>query len=163
MSDSIAMIKPDEIKLNQDAYLGGLLQLNEQKSLSLPDELAKIVTEVHRQAANQVVQLNIPTTKDEDWRFTDISELQKQDWINAHSQELTEFQLNQFVLAEAKNSRLVFVNGFYAPELSDVSGLPEQVYVGSLSNLDAKKIPQLSKYLAVDEPKDQVFTTKIRG
>ena len=159
MSDSIAILKPNEINLNQDAYLGGLLQLNEQKPLSLNDKLSDFVKEIRRKAANQVVQLNIPTSKEEDWRFIDLSDLQKQDWSYGNAQKCNvSSSLDQFILSEASASRLVFVNGDYSPSLSDVSSLSDDVYVGSLSNLDEAKIPQLHKYLAVNEPNNEVFT-----
>ncbi|MEO1005998.1 MAG: Fe-S cluster assembly protein SufD, partial [Cyanobacteria bacterium J06638_38] len=48
-------------------------------------------------------------------------------------------------LPETSNSRLVFVNGVYRPEQSDVSGLPQGIYVGNLTNLPAHC--DVAKYL----------------
>ena len=158
MSDSIAILKPEQINLNPDAYLGGLLQLIQQKPLHLSDKLTETLSEIRRQSANQVVQLKIPTNKDEKWRFIDLSELQKQDWTNDNTYQIDASTLEQFILTEASHSRLVFVNGDYAPELSDISALSDEVYVGNLANLNQNQVSQLSQYLAVNEPDDEVFT-----
>lgn len=158
MSNSIAILNTEQINLHQDAYLGGLLQLTQQKPLKLNEELNQIVSEIRRQSANKVVQLRIPTDKDEQWRFLDLSELQKQDWTNDNGYEIENINLEQFILSETSNSRLVFVNGDYAPDLSDISALSDDVYVGNLANLNSVQISQLSKYLAIDESEDDVFS-----
>ncbi len=158
MSDSIATLNPNTINLNQDAYLAGLLQLAQQKPINLDDSIKEVISEIRRQASNQVVRLNIPTTKEEDWRFLDLSQLQKQDWVNTDTKQVDNSVLGQFVLPEADNSRLVFVNGNYNADLSDVSALADDIYVGNLKNIDQAKIPQLSQYLAVNEPENEVFT-----
>jgi Fe-S cluster assembly protein SufD len=158
MSNSIAILNTEQINLHQDAYLGGLLQLTQKKPLQLNAELTQIIAEIRRQSANKVVQLRIPNDKDEQWRFLDLLELQKQDWTIDNNYERENINLEQFILAEASNSRLVFVNGDYSPELSDVSALSDDVYVGNLANLNLVQISQLSKYLALNEPEDEVFT-----
>jgi Fe-S cluster assembly protein SufD len=68
------------------------------------------------------------------------------------------FTLDGFVLPEAAQSRLVFVNGIYAPELSDVSALSEDVYVGNLGNLPAELGEKVSSYLGRQEGESEVFT-----
>ncbi len=156
---NILTINPESFKLTKDAYLGGLLQLSESQPLvDCQSELGDLITQIRQQAANKVVKLNIPTTKEEEWRFTDLSELQKQDFHLAKPVELSKTILGGFSLTETENSRLVFVNGYYAPNLSDISALPDDVYVGNLSNLDEDKTQKISQYLAKDESDNEVFT-----
>lgn len=156
---NLLTLYPQNFNLTKDAYLGGLLQLSESKSLvNCPENLSQLIQNIRQQSANKVVKLNIPTTKEEEWRFTDLSELQKQDFQLAKPIELSEEILTGFSLNEAENSRLVFVNGYYAPNLSDISTLPNNIYVGNLSNLDSEKIAKIAKYLAQNEPENEVFT-----
>jgi Fe-S cluster assembly protein SufD len=159
MTDAIAMLKPDTFKVMEDAYLGSLLQLSENQPLNFNGDLANFVRETRQQGANKVVKLHIPTDKDEDWRFTDLSDLQKQDWRLATENELNSSVMEGFILQEASHSCLVFVNGFYAPHLSDISALSDDnIYVGNLSNLDSNKIAKISEYLSKNEPENEVFT-----
>lgn len=134
------ILTQENLKNTKDGYLGCLLQIAENQPLHLEGKLQTIVQEIRRKAANKVVKLNLPTTKDESWRFTDLSELYKQDLVYAQPQDLENQTLQEFILKEASNSRLVFVNGYYQANLSDTSGLnSEQIYVGNLTNLDDDK------------------------
>ncbi|NCO75263.1 MAG: Fe-S cluster assembly protein SufD [Cyanobacteria bacterium] len=145
--------------LKSDTYSQDLLQLTENQTLDFNSNLASLVKEIRVKSANNVVKLNIPSDKDEDWRFTDLSDLQKQNWCLANKTDLNSFVLDGFILEEASHSRLVFVNGFYAANLSDISALSdENIYVGNLSNLDEDKIGKISEYLSKNEPKNEVFT-----
>lgn len=69
-------------------------------------------------AVETVSELTIPTTRDEEWRFTDISMLTKVSLQPAHTAiSLTSADIQRFFIEEA-NTRLVFVDGIYAPGLS---------------------------------------------
>jgi len=77
--------------------------------------------------------LTVPTTRDEEWRFTDISQLIKlsfQPAAGASRPAMTD--IADFIVPEATH-RLVFVDGVFAPELSATKGLPDGVVVASLA------------------------------
>jgi Fe-S cluster assembly protein SufD len=60
----------------------------------------------------------VPTTRDEEWRFTDISPLTKVSFQPVRTAtSLGTPELQQFLLPEAA-ARLTFVDGVYAPQLS---------------------------------------------
>jgi Fe-S cluster assembly protein SufD len=64
--------------------------------------------------------LAAPTTRDEDWRFTDLSPLYKTAYQPARApSELRRDVVEPFFLPEA-GSRLVYVDGHYVPELSAI-------------------------------------------
>ncbi|HEV7820247.1 MAG TPA: Fe-S cluster assembly protein SufD [Burkholderiales bacterium] len=69
-------------------------------------------------AVDRVGAATVPTTRDEDWRFTDISPLTKISFqpVRAAS-ALAPADIARFVLPEA-GTRLTFVDGVYAPQLS---------------------------------------------
>jgi len=76
--------------------------------------------------------LTVPTTRDEEWRFTDITPLTRIPFRPAAALSRPEpAAINRFVAPEAA-IRLTFVDGAFAPELSAYAGLPYGVVVSSL-------------------------------
>lgn len=153
------ILTQENLKSTKDGYLGGLLQIAENQPLNLEGELLTVIEEIRRKAANNVVKLHLPSTKDEPWRFTDLSDLYKQDLVYSQPQDLDNQTLQEFILKEAPNSRLVFVNGYYQANLSDISALnSDHIYVGNLANLETDKQAKIAQYLAKNEPDNEVFT-----
>lgn len=62
--------------------------------------------------------LKLPTTRDEDWRFTDTSLLNKTSFAPALSATCLEVAAVAHFFIDEATSRLVFVDGIYAPQLS---------------------------------------------
>jgi Fe-S cluster assembly protein SufD len=75
-----------------------------------------------------------PSTHDEDWRFTNLAALAKTPFRRAAKGEfaVSPAQLEAYRVAGAA-CQLVFVNGHFAPELSDLGNLPEGLLVCSLA------------------------------
>ncbi len=71
-------------------------------------------------AVERANELSVPTTRDEEWRFTDLSPLYKASFPPvSRSGNLDAARVHAFSIAEAQ-SRLVFVDGQFAAELSRV-------------------------------------------
>src|SRR6185312_5070157 len=79
--------------------------------------------------------MGFPTLKDEAWRFTNVAPIARESFNlpTSAATELTIEDLRPFLLSEAA-CRLVFVNGRFAPALSDCSALPSGVEAGSLAS-----------------------------
>jgi Fe-S cluster assembly protein SufD len=138
--------------LEVDTYLTELLnKVTSTKSQGWLQELRE-------RAANWVRHSTIPTKRDEEWRFTDLSPLAEVQFNT--SVETSNFvSLKDIVISpETVNSRLVFVNGVYAPELSAVSGLPAGILVSNLTSLPADYTVKVQQYLARTEGAMEVFT-----
>ncbi|MGP1677869.1 MAG: Fe-S cluster assembly protein SufD [Burkholderiales bacterium] len=76
------------------------------------------LNQLRANAVDRVGALTVPTTRDEDWRFTDISPLTKLSFQPAlGAAQLAPATIEQWAIAEAA-ARLVFVDGIYAPEHS---------------------------------------------
>ncbi len=72
-------------------------------------------------AVERVGVLTVPTTRDEEWRFTDISLLTKMSFHPVHTaSNLQAADVEHFYIAEA-TIRLVFVDGVYASHLSNLA------------------------------------------
>ncbi|MEA5625367.1 Fe-S cluster assembly protein SufD [Nostoc sp. UHCC 0251] len=135
--------------LDRDDYLVGLLnQVTANKTDGWLQEL-------RQSAANWVRHSILPTTREEEWRFTDLSSLRK---VQFNVETLHATSLEFDILPEAANSRLVFVNGVYAPELSAVSDLPSGIVVSNLVGLSAVEHQAVQQYLAQAEGAQEVFT-----
>lgn len=79
-------------------------------------------------------ELGFPTTDEEDWKYTNVAPLARKAFRPAALKqvELESAAVETFVSAEARRSRLVFVNGVYSPEHSSREALPAQVTVEEL-------------------------------
>ncbi|MGJ5673244.1 MAG: Fe-S cluster assembly protein SufD [Nostochopsis sp.] len=133
--------------LDRDAYLTELLN---QITASKSEGWLQVLRD---RAANWVRHSTFPTTRNEEWRFTDLSALRQVKFNHVETGNFAFLQPD--ILPEAVNSRLVFINGVYASNLSSVAGLPDGVVVG---NLDVSSQPSVEKYLAQSEGAMEVFT-----
>ena len=101
--------------------------------------------------------LSVPTTRDEEWRFTDLAPLNRLH-LNLPPVATAAVDAAPFAVPEAA-LRLTFVDGVYAPSLSGGSTLPAGVTVSTLAHAlktNASLIePHLASHAAFDK---QVFT-----
>jgi len=143
--------------VNRDTVLSALLQqCQSQKVQVLEPEMVSWLQQLRDRSAQLVHLYTLPTTRDEEWRFTDLSAL-KQVAFQAASSEAS-VDISSLILPEAANSRLVLVNGVYAPELSSVSALPDGVVVSNLARLPANVRSRVQGYLAQVPGTQEVFT-----
>ena len=120
---------------DRQAYLANLLA---QRSSGGPDWWG----EGRDRALSIVQERGLPSNRDEDWRFTDLSGLYKTTFAAAAETSLQSQDIESLILADAP-VRLVFVNGFYAPTLSAIDNLPAGLSVHTLA--DAETVAQLGQ------------------
>lgn len=145
----------DRSKASQqrDAYLARLLTLAKATPLSL-----NWLSELRDHAAVRVGEQAFPTTRDEEWRFTDLSPLLQVVVESAAGRTVSLEAIAPFTLPEAEHSRLVFVDGVYAPELSAIANLPQTLVVGNLAGLSVEWGDRLRPYLAKQSGAEELFT-----
>jgi len=80
--------------------------------------------------------LGFPTTRHEDWKYTNIDPIASQAFVHANGEakSLTVGEIVTRSMADVDAPRLVFVNGIYAPEFSQVAALPQGLMVKSLGD-----------------------------
>ena len=107
---------------NQEAYVSEFFTRRE----TLPGWSA-----VRRAAIERFAALGFPTTRDEDWKYTNLAPFLKKPFSPAGTvrAEALRERLDVEPFADLGYPRLAFVNGRYAPELSTP---PEGVRAGSL-------------------------------
>lgn len=100
--------------VNSNSYLESLLQGQPR----LPASPLAWFNQLRANAVDHAGRLKLPTTRDEEWRFTDLSPLARQSFQPARAAAaLQPADVEHFFLAEAA-IRLVFVDGKYMPQLS---------------------------------------------
>ena len=91
---------------------------------------------VRKAGIARFAQLGFPTLHDEDWRFTNVAPIAKLPFkpvLQLSRGALDSKAIGQFTFVGLPCSRLVFLNGHYAPELSSLQPLAPGVSVGSLA------------------------------
>lgn len=125
-------------------YIEALLQ----GSRDLPQSPAGWLDARRAQALERANALTVPTTRDEEWRFTDITPLTRIHFQPAQSvTRLALSDIGRFIVPEA-TVRLVFVDGIFAPELSAVPDSPAGVQVSTLAEAAEARSALLEKHLA---------------
>ncbi len=143
----------------QDATLLSLLnQCQTLEIQAIEPETTALLKQLRDRAARWVKTLTLPTKRDEEWRFTDLSPLLQVNFQTPTSQvETVQSVAAEFALPEA-SIRLVFVNGVYAPHLSVITDLPEGLVVSNLAQLPVAYRSKVGKYLAQQPGSAEVFT-----
>ncbi len=151
-------------QIKEDAFLSKILQLRPDAPVDkLDKETGEWLTNIREQSASWVSRLTAPTKKDEEWRFTDISEILDSDIVAPVSFDREDALkiANEITdnLPEANEHRLVFINGQYLEEASNTSGLPKGIYVGNLTNLPEAYCKYFRPFLGSIPGKEEVFTS----
>lgn len=95
-------------------------------------------------------ELGFPTLANEDWRFTNVAPIAKLPFkpvFEATLDKLTRESLAQFPFARLPGTRLVFVNGFYSPELSTTPAHSDGIKVSNLAAALASDSALIEKHL----------------
>jgi Fe-S cluster assembly protein SufD len=102
-------------------------------------------------------EVGFPTTKNEDWRFTNVNAIAQTPFQLARDARRTEATYSDTLDAcriPGAACQLVFLNGRFASELSDLGNLPQGVRAGSLAQSIAQDgaslEPHLGRYLNIE-------------
>ena len=84
-------------------------------------------------------RVSFPTVREEDWKYTNTALIARTAFAPSFgSARSMNGELGKFTFEEARDSRLVFVNGIFQHEASSVSSLPAGVVVVNLSEAVAQ-------------------------
>lgn len=93
---------------------------------------------LRKSAIARFAELGFPTPRDEEWRFTNVRPIGKIPFrAVAHYDEgsVSPVQVERASFPMGPCSRLVFVNGHYAAELSSICSLPSGVMIANLASV----------------------------
>lgn len=106
-------------------------------------------------------ELGFPTLKHEDWRFTNVAPIAKLPFkpvLEAPAPDLSRDALVEFPFAKLPGTRLVFVNGHFAADLSTTPGQANGIKVGNLAAALTAESALVEKHLGRQvRTEDNVF------
>lgn len=116
--------------------------------------------DLRRRAFGRFTTLGFPTTKHEDWRFTNVQPIARTLFAPGDgTATVSEADLQRLGFGGISAARLVFVDGRHRPELSRIRQLPAGLHVGSLAEAldsgDPRAQAHLSRYA---DFQDDAFT-----
>src|SRR2546423_334012 len=107
----------------QSTYAAASRALQETNKGAAPAWLARL----RASALARFEEVGFPTTDEEDWKYTNVAPIARTAFtpqIEATQNDVSADALSAFNYAEAQQSRLVFINGIYQPQLSALDALP---------------------------------------
>ena len=132
-----------EPSVNLDTYLAQF------ESLQSTREAPAGIRQMRQEAMTHFSQLGFPTTRLEDWRFTNVERIAKSQFKLAEEATVGAAQFEAFSFSTLSGPRLIFVNGRFAPALSNTDGATQTgVTVENLSHALTKKSVQVEPHLA---------------
>lgn len=89
---------------------------------------------VRVKAWNHLTELGLPSKQTEVYRYIKLRKLFLKEFILPNRTNLSSTEIEKYVLQECLGSFLVFVNGFFCPELSNTDSLPDSVKISTLTD-----------------------------
>jgi len=126
---------------------------------------------LRERAAAWASTLGIPTRKHEDWKYTPVGHaLEAHAWVPGQLSSVSEQELAALLEQDADQIRVVFINGHFAAELSDLrnaegltlSRLAEDApaELGTLASLDKATFPVVAHLGHLEKPAMGYFAAK---
>ncbi|MFS8563965.1 MAG: Fe-S cluster assembly protein SufD [Rhabdochlamydiaceae bacterium] len=106
-----------------EAFYSNMTSLLAQVKEALP---LKVLRE---RAFDHFLELGLPEKSGGAFQYVPLKALCKDTFSVTHSHSFSKEEIEMLIYPEAKDSCLVFVNGFFDPTLSQLSALPKQVVV----------------------------------
>jgi Fe-S cluster assembly protein SufD len=91
------------------------------------------LAELRDGAAARFAELGFPTTRLEDWKYTDVTRVVEGEYRAPDGQSVEAGAAEAHYVDEAARCRLAFVDGRFSPELSTLDALPRGVVVTDLA------------------------------
>ncbi|MBI5729756.1 MAG: Fe-S cluster assembly protein SufD [Ignavibacteriales bacterium] len=106
--------------------------------------------EIRKNALNSLAELSFPTNRNEEWKCTNVAPILKHNFIPAMISTVPKFQQDEikpFLFKDFDYHLMVFVNGLFAEELSEIGNLPKGVVVDGLNRIIKNNPDSISKYI----------------
>jgi Fe-S cluster assembly protein SufD len=130
----------------------------QQKSATTPEWLK----DLRRTAIDNFVQLGLPTTRHEDWRYTSVEPIASTNFAaaNGEAKLLRAEDLYGPSFTDPAYNRIVFVNGVFCPQFSSIRELPRGVQAKNLAAILAASDSTLRPHLTQNSvSREQPFVT----
>ena len=139
------MTTTKDIKI-KDWYIENF-QLFEQQ---LNGQANTLLSKIRKDAIEKFKSMEFPTLKDEEWKYTNVKPVLSKNFtplLGTGYNKIDRELLNKILYDKFDYHLIVFVNGNFSPELSDLTSVPGSVIIDSLNNLLVQKPEVIRKYL----------------
>ncbi len=118
------------------------------------------VHQLRKKAIEDFSLLSFPTKKNEEWRFTNITPLiQNKFNLTGKVPSVKKTELDRFRFNGMKSPLMVFINGSFSEELSELSSIKDKITAKNISSAIKENDPQIKKYFAkYADSSNQIFT-----
>ena len=115
---------------------------------------------LRKKAIDDFSLLSFPTKKNEEWRFTNITPLlQNKFTLAGKTPSVKKEDVDRFRFHGLKSPMMVFVNGSFSPQLSELDSLKGKITVKNISSALKENNPQIQKHFAkYADSSNQIFT-----
>jgi len=129
----------------------------EKFNQTLPGDQPDWLNQIRSNGLSVVNKTGLPSTKDEEWKYTNLSKLANNTYVIAQKSELE--NLDQFnSIYEASDINVVFINGIFSTSLSNIDPLPQGVSIKTISDALKENEHDIKKHLTYyDYDQDTTF------
>ena len=106
--------------------------------------------EIRKEALRELASLNFPTFRNEEWKYTDVSPIVNNNFVpavNTTPAKVDKKTIDQLLFKNFDYHLLVFINGIFSEELSDIKELPRGAFIGSLKRLYKERSQLVDQHL----------------
>jgi Fe-S cluster assembly protein SufD len=96
------------------------------------DDVPGSVGSLRARGFERLCEIGLPTTKDEDWKYTSLAPLKKDRYRLPLGYDVPREAFAPFLICEVSSAEIVFVNGRYSEPLSNCNKLPPSVVLRPL-------------------------------
>jgi Fe-S cluster assembly protein SufD len=142
------IIAPEQMK-EADPYIAAFERFEQERN-----EPAWL-TNLRKSGMASFTELGFPTTRDEDWRFTNVAPIAKLPFQPVTEPGAIAVPLKQFNFMQLECTRLVFVDGHFVPKLSTFLPQSKGVQIANLAGVLGEDAPLVQKHLGQHARVDQ--------
>ena len=147
-----------KLAVNSKQFVSQVVGLRSQ--IAIAQDTNAFVSELRQIASDRLSSLSFPTTKDEEWKYTDVSALGSLTFANQSGTiKGVEALIARHIAPESLGNCLVFLNGEYRKDLSDISDAAEGLVIGTLATLGDHLLPKLRSHLAQHPDANDYFSS----
>lgn len=92
------------------------------------------LNEMRDQAFAEFQKFGIPTQKDEEFKYVSLRALEEGGFQPAYGATVDHYQVEATSVGKIEANTVAFINGQYAPELSNIQAMPKGAFAGSLQD-----------------------------
>ena len=129
--------------MRESLFATNLIQSHDALVARLPSVAVPAIADVRAQGMEHFRQVGVPTMRDEAWKYTNLRAIEKNEFRMSLKQasDLQKSDIAELELDSCDTFRMVFVDGWFCPMLSNLEDLPQGVEINSLATVVSRSGP----------------------